>query len=35
MELSREKFFAGIGMGLFIVTYDTQYVYNLGLSRVY
>lgn len=30
-----KSFFAGIGMGLFIVTYDTQYVYNLGLSRIY
>ena len=27
-----KSFFAGIGMGLSIVTYDTQYVYNLGLS---
>ena len=30
-----KSFFAGIGMGLSMVTYDIQYVYNLGLSRIY
>ena len=27
--------FLGIGLGLSIVNYDTQYVYNLGVSRIY
>ena len=27
--------FLGIGLGTSIVSYDTQYLYNLGLSRIY
>ncbi len=27
--------FLGIGLGISSVSYDTQYVYNLGLSRIY
>ncbi len=30
-----ESIFVGIGMGTSIITYDTQYVYNLGLSKIY
>jgi len=29
------SFFLGIGLGTSIVSYDTQYLYNLGLSRIY
>lgn len=30
-----KSFFLGIGLGTSIVSYDTQYLYNLGLSRIY